>query len=155
MLPVLPLQGASCVPSPPSAKSMIDLPDPPNILLLINESFSLLRPTHFSLSTFSATSTIKIYLGHLQIGNWGEREYSMLWKTVIQVKNYLGKTQLSILYVTQNKNIKYFWNCFGWTKGLQGTQNGCEMLKKTKISFSPTSGLTRVSWSPLLRPKQF
>ena len=33
--------------------------------------------TSFSLPTFSATSTIKIYLGHLQIGNTGGREY--LW----------------------------------------------------------------------------
>ena len=77
MLPVLPLQGDSCVPPPPSAKSMIDLPDPPNILLLINEMPPLLRPTHLSLSTFSATSTIKIYLGYLQFGNLGEREYTM------------------------------------------------------------------------------
>ena len=103
-------------------------------------------------------------LQHLQ-----SRFISDIYKSVIQEnvntlcsekntntgKKLFRKNATFFLYVTQNKNIKYFWNCFGWTKGLQGTQNGCEMLKKTKISFSPTSGLTRVSWSPLLRPKQF
>ena len=51
------------------------------------------------------------------------------------------------------KSKQYFWNVFGRAKGLQDTQNGCEMLNKAKISFSPPSWVpgSRLVWTKLFQ----
>ena len=64
----------------------------------------------------------------------------------------MGRKHNFLSCVTLTKTAEYFWNSFGRTKGLPGTQKGGEKLILVFLSISHTFW---VSESPLAQPKQF
>ena len=122
---------------------------------LFREQGAMIFSKHFGFETTFVCYREK-HVG-LHSGSWGDalyppRNHTMRWKITIDGQKLYGEKTVFSISVTPTKSIKYFWNCFGWAKGLSDTQNGCEMLKKTKISFSPPFW---VPASPLVWPKQF
>ena len=120
------------------------------------DDFHFLLPSLFGLETRTMCYREK-YVG-LHGGSWGDALYPPHGttlcgeKSLMTVKNDLDFFLNFLSSVTLTKSIQYFWNSFGRTKGLPGTQKGDEKLILVFLSISHPFW---VSWSPLARPKQF